>query len=126
MSSIYNRLFASNLQYIHQLSRSAHVPNYICIGHWFLPWAANSLKTPTLLIFGSACLRTHATVGQKYLCFYAIRLKYAYLWNAFISHPHSFPFPMTYLEMDIIFSRFFLLKYSPYPMIALFFYSPGM
>ena len=32
---------------------------------------------------------------------------------------------MTVLEMDIIFSRFFLFsKYSPYPMIAFFFTHP--
>ena len=73
---------ASNLQYIHQLSRFAHVPNENCsrayrtpastLGRQLLEHVEHLSYTADLWI----CMlddAMHVTNGQK--CFYAIRLK---------------------------------------------------
>ena len=88
------------------------MPTYNCIGHRLLPQAANLLNTPrTLLICGSACLTMHATVWtEMFLCHsikISISLECLNQSSPFIYHCKGKS--MTYLEIDIICSRFFLV-----------------
>ena len=112
----------SNFWYIHQLSTPAHVPNYNCIGLRLQPQTANLLNTPcTLLICGSSCLSMYATVWTEMFLCHSIKISISLecLNQSTPFFHHCKGKSMTYLEMDIIFSRFLLfLKYSPHPMIA--------
>ena len=80
-----------------------------------------------LLIVGSAYMTMHATFGQKCFLCHSIEIRIS-LEQLFQSSPffqHCKGKSMTYLEMDIICSRFFLfIKYSSHPMIAFFYYLP--
>ena len=83
---------------------------------------ANLLNTPrTLLICGSSYLTMHATVWTKMFLCHSIKISIS-LERLNQSSPffhHCKGKSMTYLEIDITFSRFLLfLKYNPYPMIA--------
>ena len=120
-------VIASNFQYIHQLSRSAYVPITTALNTGFY-LTANLLNTPrTLLICGSSCLMMHATVWTEMFLCHSIKISISLecLNQSSQFFHHCKGKSMTYLEMDIIFSRFFLfLKYNPHSVIAVLFTHP--
>ena len=118
-------VIASNFQYIHQLSRSAHMPNYNCIKHQLLPYCKlieHSSYTVDLWI--CMCDDASHSWTEMFLC-HSIKISIS-----LVCLNQSSPFfhhckvkSMPYLEMDIIFSRFLLFfKYSPHQMIACSFF----
>ena len=89
---------------------------------------ANLLNIPrTLLTCGSSCLTMHTTVWTEMFLCHSVRISIS-----LERLNQSSPFfhrckgkSMTYLNIDIIFSKFlFFLKYSPHPMIVFFFTHP--
>ena len=76
-----------------------------------------------LLICGSACLTMHATVWTETFLCHSIEMRISLGTSEFIIpiFQHCKGKSMTYLEMERIFIRYFLiLKHSSHPMIAFF------
>ena len=95
-------VIALNFRYIHQLSRSAHVLNYNCIGHRLLPYCKlieNLSCTVDLWIcmFDDAC----HSLDRNVLC-HSIKISISLerLNRSFPFFHHCKGKSMTYLEMD--------------------------